>query len=388
MTTYHGQRPQRLLLPPSRRYERLMGIMLNNNLIDESRCRDLAIYRYVAMLCSRGIGRCNAMEQASDHFSCSYSKARQAVYVVDKQTKSTKLMNPQIKIRNEVDTTTIDIEGTIGLSEAWQFDNPESRVATYERFKECVAEIADIRNSHIVVNIRSTGGDVNDALLIYEALRSTGALVTTRCYGYTASAATIVAQAASPGCREMASTALYLVHQSLCSTEGNADELQAEVEMLRQTDRRIAEVYAMHSERSVDDVLELMAANGGRGKWLSVAEAIAEGLVDKAIGEEQPEQADSVAERTRRGVKALLRSIGIVYDDDKPHEADDINYISRSDVVVENSFSSPSRIALDEGQKSIVRSHLKATPDPSPVELSADARSRAYDLDAQLMKMR
>jgi ATP-dependent protease ClpP protease subunit len=328
------------------------------------------------------------MDMVAKEMCCSYQKVCSAVYEINKQQSNFKTMESVIKIKNDAEVATIDIEGTIGLSESWQFDNPESRVATYERFKECVAEIADIRNSHIVVNIRSTGGDVNDALLIYEALRSTGALVTTRCYGYTASAATIVAQAASPGCREMASTALYLVHQSLCSTEGNADELQAEVEMLRQTDRRIAEVYAMHSERSVDDVLELMAANGGRGKWLSVAEAIAEGLVDKAIGEEQPEQADSVAERTRRGVKALLRSIGIVYDEDKPHEADDINYISRSDVVVENSFSSPSRIALDEGQKSIVRSHLKATPDPSPVELSADARSRAYDLDAQLMKMR
>lgn len=387
MTHYKQQRCSPLL-PPSRRYERLMGIMLSNNLIDETRCRDLAIYRYVAALCNKGIGRCSAMEQASDRFACSYSKARQAVYIIDKQTKSTKLMNPQIRIRNEVDTTTIDIEGTIGLSEAWQFDNPESRVTTYERFKECVADIANIRNSHIVVNIRSTGGDVNDALLIYEALRSTGALVITRCYGYTASAATIVAQAASPGCREMASTALYLVHESLCSTEGNADELQAEVEMLRQTDRRIAEVYATHSKRSVDDILALMAANGGRGKWLSATEAIAEGLVDKVIGEEKIAKEDSIAERTQRGIKALLRTIGIDCDHDTPNEADDINFISRGDIHMADSTPPHSAIALDEGQRSTSQSRLKSKQDPSPVEITTDARSRAYDLDAQLMKMR
>ena len=90
-------------------------------------------------------------------------------------------MREQIQIKNEVDCSVIDIEGTIGVDESWQFDNPESRVATYERFKECVARIADIRDSEIRVNIRSTGGDVNDAILIYEALRATGAKIVTCC---------------------------------------------------------------------------------------------------------------------------------------------------------------------------------------------------------------
>ena len=109
-------------------------------------------------------------------------------------------MNQTIKIKNEVDTTIIDIEGTIGVPESWQCDSPQTRVTTYERFKESVSRIADISNSTIRVNIRSTGGDVNDAMLIYEALRATGAKITTCCYGYTASAATIVAQAASRQC--------------------------------------------------------------------------------------------------------------------------------------------------------------------------------------------
>ena len=164
-------------------------------------------------------------------------------------------MNQTIKIRNEADCTVIDIEGTIGVSEEWQFENPASRVATYERFKECVSQIADIDNARIVVNIRSTGGDVNDALLIYEALRNPGAHITTRCYGYTASAATIVAQAASEGCRQVAPSSLYLIHNSLCSAEGNADELQQEIEMLRQTDRRLAEIYATRANRSVEEIL-------------------------------------------------------------------------------------------------------------------------------------
>ena len=78
-------------------------------------------------------------------------------------------MNQKINIKNEVECTIIDIEGTIGVDEEWQFDNPDSRIATYERFRECVSAIADIRNSNIRVNIRSTGGNVNDAIHINEA---------------------------------------------------------------------------------------------------------------------------------------------------------------------------------------------------------------------------
>lgn len=389
MTKLNRQQSQGCVLHPSRRYERLIGLLLDYNLVDLSRCRSFAIHRYVAMLCSRGFRRCSAMEQASWLFACSYSKAAKAVYEVDKLTKSSKLMNPQIKIRNEVDVTTIDIEGTIGLSEAWQFDNPESRVATYERFKECVSQIADIGNTHIVVNIRSTGGDVNDAMLIYEALRSTGAQVTTRCYGYTASAATIVAQAASPGCREIAPTTLYLVHNSLCSVEGNADELQTEVEMLRQTDRRIAEVYALHSGRSVEEILELMAANGGRGRWLSPEEVIAEGLADRRIDEPvaETEEKPSLVERTRNGVMALLRTLGVDYDANRPNELDDINYIPHPEAVVDV-IPASSSIALDEGQKSASQSQLKAVQDPSPLEQTLSSRNRAFERDAQALRMR
>ena len=81
------------------------------------------------------------------------------------------------------------------------------------------------RRPQIVVDIRSTGGDVNDALLIHDALCSLDAHITTRCYGYTASAATIIAQAASPGCREISANALYLIHTAICAAEGNAAEI-------------------------------------------------------------------------------------------------------------------------------------------------------------------
>lgn len=305
-------------------------------------------------------------------------------------------MREQIQIKNEVDCSVIDIEGTIGVDESWQFDNPESRVATYERFKECVARIADIRDSEIRVNIRSTGGDVNDAILIYEALRATGAKVVTCCYGYTASAATIVAQAASEGCRLVAPSSLYLIHNSICATEGNAEELMAEVEMLQQTDRRLAEIYATRSGRSVDDIVLLMSDNGGRGRWLSPAEAIAEGLVDGVIEESVVSPSTSLVERTKRGVMALLRSLGFDNEGDGAMEGDadmpivDVNHSSRMEqpeVKAYKSVGMSSRL-LVEKQRSAEATKVRSIHDPEPIDVKYSSREIAYEEDARNMRMR
>ena len=300
-------------------------------------------------------------------------------------------MSQLIKIKNEVNLTTIDIEGTIGMEEAWQFDNPDSRVATYERFRESVSQIADIQNSEIRVNIRSTGGDVNDAILIYEALRATGAKVTTCCYGYTASAATIVAQAASEGCRLIAPSSLYLIHNSICATEGNAEELQAEVEMLHQTDMRLADIYATRSGRDIEEIKALMAENGGRGKWLSPEEAIAMGLVDAV--EDVVAPTTTFTERTKQAVVALLNHLGITAEAssvEPPHPADDVNIVARNSQSEKPlaSHKEMSLIALKEAQREVEASKVKSMQDPNPVDLDSDPRKLAYESDARNIRLR
>ena len=194
------------------------------------------------------------------------------------------MMKSEIRIRNSADVCYIDIEGNIGVPEEWQFDDPGARVATYERFRAAAARIAALEAAEVVVSIRSTGGDVNDALLIYDALRTLPGRITTRCYGYTASAATLIAQAASEGRREIAAGALYLIHNSECSVEGNVAELAARIGLLRKTDERLAEIYAVRSGRPAAEFAALMAENNGSGRWLSPEETVAAGLADRVIG--------------------------------------------------------------------------------------------------------
>ena len=45
-------------------------------------------------------------------------------------------MKSEIQIKNSAGVCRIEIEGTIGVPEEWQFDQPEARVATYEKFRD------------------------------------------------------------------------------------------------------------------------------------------------------------------------------------------------------------------------------------------------------------
>lgn len=65
-------------------------------------------------------------------------------------------MKSEIQINNTAGVCQIDIEGTIGVPEEWQFEEPDARVATYERSATPYGRIAEIEAPDVVVNIRST----------------------------------------------------------------------------------------------------------------------------------------------------------------------------------------------------------------------------------------
>ena len=280
----------------------------------------------------------------------------------------------KITIRNSADLCLIEIEGTIGVPEEWQFDEPASRVATYEKFRETVEKISAIEAPEIVVDIRSTGGDVNDAR------------ITTRCFGYTASAATVIAQAASEGARQISANALYLVHNSSCAVEGNACDLEARAELLHKTDERLAELYASRSGGEAATFAELMAENGGEGRWLSPEEAIAAGLADAIVGEESPETGTADEGFIARNLTRLRSVFARRTAPAEPRASEDRNILHFGEPQSEQDgtvVQSRSAIAFSEGQLAAKPTMVKAVEDPSTGETRHTANAEAYLNDAR-----
>lgn len=148
--------------------------------------------------------------------------------------------------------------------------------------RRCLDENAD---SDISVLIDSTGGQLATALSIAAAFRDHGA-VDVHFVGLNASAATV----ASLGARSITidRSAMYLVHK--CSNlvfkfqSMNADELSQYIAKLEQNkedldkiDDNIAAMYASRCRKKPEDLLALMQ----KGGWLSSAEALEWGFVDK-----------------------------------------------------------------------------------------------------------
>jgi ATP-dependent protease ClpP protease subunit len=289
-------------------------------------------------------------------------------------------MKTKIEIKDEASICTIDIEGVIGVSEESQFSTTSQSVATYDRFKEEAAKIREIEAEEVVVNIRSTGGDVNDALLIYESLTSLNAKIVTRCYGYTASAATIIAQAASQGCREISASALYLIHLSSSVVEGNVADLNERIALLEKTDERLSSLYAQRSGRAKEEFTALMSENGGRGRWLSPEEVVAAGLADVVIGGEEQAQRGGLIER----VKGWL-NLSKGEPKHQPTLPVDLNVLHMTEGGKQLLASA---IALREGQMSISSTKTERVEDPTLEGVGIASNALAYAEDALKFKGR
>lgn len=299
------------------------------------------------------------------------------------QSKSLSLPG-EIRLKGDHRRLTIEIEGQIGLPEWWSADE-DDRTATYENFRRQLDRIGASSARRIEVQIRSTGGNVNDALLIYETLcerAAAGAEITTCCSGYTASAATIVAQAASPGRRFVSPSTLYLIHNATTAWEGNSLDAAHTVRLLGETDARLAEIYATRSNRPVEQFQELMARNGGRGEWLSATEAIAAGLADR-VSRNTPFSAvrNRVAERVKGWFRSSERNGATVTE----------NGSARSAAVVSTAEPLPAATTAGNLRSRIRASATRSHEDPTmllsgvlgqglPTELSRNGQ--AYESDA------
>lgn len=281
-------------------------------------------------------------------------------------------MISQIKITNSKEgATTIDIEGMIGVPEEWQFEEPAGRVATYERFQKTLAAISTVRAGEVVVNIRSCGGDVGDALLIYDALTSLRqSTVTTRCFGYVASAATIIAQAASEGGREISANSLYLVHNSVAACEGNARDFSRNEQLLAKTDERIAAIYAARSGRDAGEFSTLMAENNGNGRWLSPEETLSMGLADRIV---EGTPADTASQK-RAGKRSKSPAA---------NSSDADMFRMQHDLELERLRHRITTLESENAQLQAHPTEILPKEDPAPTESRRSANENAYQKDAE-----
>jgi ATP-dependent Clp endopeptidase proteolytic subunit ClpP len=145
-----------------------------------------------------------------------------------------------------------------------------------------LAELRDIPGD-IELHLNSPGGDVFDGIAIFNQLKQAQkrGKVCVVVDGLAASAASFIAQAASPGCLEMAPHSQMMIHDGFAMGIGNAADMRDLAEQLDRASDNIASIYAGRTGKPTAFWREMMRAE----TWLSDAEAVSIGLADRVQGD-------------------------------------------------------------------------------------------------------
>jgi ATP-dependent Clp protease, protease subunit len=154
-----------------------------------------------------------------------------------------------------------------------------------------VRELKGITAAKLKVRINSPGGDVPDAVAIYNALRNYQGTVTTQIDALAASAASLIALAGKEV--RMASNALLMIHDPWGITIGNATDHRKMADLLdKVSDSNLVKTYAAKTGGDEDQVRAWMAEE----TWFTADEAKDEGFVD-VVDDANPAKASYDTER-------------------------------------------------------------------------------------------
>ncbi|HEY5096618.1 MAG TPA: ATP-dependent Clp protease proteolytic subunit [Acidimicrobiales bacterium] len=131
----------------------------------------------------------------------------------------------------------------------------------------------------ISLYINSPGGVAYAGMAIYDVIQHVRPDVSTICVGTGMSAAAMVLCGGAPGKRLALPNARIMIHQGSAGTRGAPSDMEIQLREVLAVTRRMAEIIAHHSGRSVDQV----AADIDRDYFMTPEDAMAYGLIDGIV---------------------------------------------------------------------------------------------------------
>ncbi len=176
--------------------------------------------------------------------------------------------------------------------------------------------VKTLNQSHaknITVKINSYGGEVGEAIAIYNELRAkskAGAKVTTVNMGFACSSASVIFCAGDT--RIMSQSSLLMIHNPWLSISGNAKELKKAAGDLEKIAKSIIEIYQGLISITDAELEALMDAE----TWIEAADAVDMGFATEI--DESTDQASQAAARVRRSLFAKFRAEEKKPDEEEP----------------------------------------------------------------------
>ena len=131
----------------------------------------------------------------------------------------------------------------------------------------------------ISLYINSPGGSVTAGLAIYDTMQYIKCDVSTICVGMAASMGAFLLSAGAKGKRIALPNAEIMIHQPSGGTQGQATDMQIQVERMLKIKDRLNRILAENTGKP----LETICRDTERDNFMSAEEACSYGLIDKVI---------------------------------------------------------------------------------------------------------
>ena len=159
--------------------------------------------------------------------------------------------------------------------------------------EEFVTDLQSVQSETIHLHLNTPGGLVFDGMAVYNALLSHPARVVTHIEGIAASMGSVIALAGNEV--RIAKTAFVMIHDPWSIVIGSAEDLLKEAEVLEKIGGTMVGVYSAKTQKSRDQVREIMTAE----TWWDADEALASGFADSVFNDPDEEREEARAALAR-----------------------------------------------------------------------------------------
>jgi len=136
----------------------------------------------------------------------------------------------------------------------------------------------------IQIYINSPGGSVTAGLAIYDTMQQVAPDVVTICYGLAASMGAFLLSGGTKGKRLALPNARIMIHQPLGGAQGQAVDIEIQAKEILFLKDTLNGLMAEHTGQPLDKIAE----DTDRDYFLSPAEAVEYGLIDRVVTETTP----------------------------------------------------------------------------------------------------
>ena len=143
---------------------------------------------------------------------------------------------------------------------------------------------AEDPEADVSLYVNSPGGDAYAGMAIYDAMQHVKCDVRTICFGIGMSAAAVIVAGGAPGKRLALPHAKLMIHQGSAGARGAPSDITIAAREIEASTRQMAEVLSRHTGRRLEQVIEDI----DRDRFMTPAEAVAYGLVDRVLEPRAP----------------------------------------------------------------------------------------------------